>query len=165
MINEVWAEIEDYDNYMISTLGRVKSCLSGKIMKQRLDQKGYPFLGLTKNKKRATFRVHRLVAKAFLDDPENDKMVVDHINRCKIDNNVNNLRWVTIKQNQENMGKMKHKAGKATSSRYKGVIWNKQQSKWQAKIFSNGKGKHLGFYANEKNAMQMLSTSILLKPI
>ena len=100
---ELWKSIEGYPNYMISNLGRVKSLRfrKEKIMKLRNDSDGYLLINFHKNKKQNTFKVHRLVAQTFIPNPEN-KPHIDHINGIRDDNRVENLRWVTIKENNNN---------------------------------------------------------------
>lgn len=66
-----------------------------------LTPKGYLTLSLSKNGKVTKYRVHRLVAEAFIPNPEN-KLKVDHINAVRTDNKVANLRWVTSKENAHN---------------------------------------------------------------
>jgi hypothetical protein len=95
---ESWKQIPDYEFlYEASSLGRIKSVLSGKIIKPRFNRQGYLKLGLYRNKKQTTFFVHRLVAMAFLGKSNLD---VDHINNIKFDNKLDNIRYVTKRQNQ-----------------------------------------------------------------
>ena len=107
MEEEVWKPIKDYEGlYEISNLGRVrnlnyKGSGKGKILKNTKDSKGYLIVGLTKNGKRKLFKIHRLVAEAFIPNPEN-KPCIDHINTIKNDNRVENLRWVTNEENNNN---------------------------------------------------------------
>ena len=107
MEEEVWKPIKGYEGlYEISNLGRVKSLNyrgtgKGKILKNIEDRKGYLKVCLTKNGRHKIFRVHRLVAEAFIPNPEN-KPCVDHINTIKNDNRIENLRWVTNKENNNN---------------------------------------------------------------
>ena len=97
--SEVWKPIEGYD-YMISSLGRVKSLKFGreKIMKPRKDKDGYLIVNLHKDGKMETYRVHRLVVNAFIPNPKN-LPEVNHINEIKSDNRVSNLEWITSQNN------------------------------------------------------------------
>ena len=107
MKEEVWKPIKDYEGlYEISNLGRVrnlnyKGSGKGKILKNTKDSKGYLIVGLTKNGKRKLFKIHRLVAEAFIPNPE-DKPFIDHINTIRDDNRIENLRWCTQKENCNN---------------------------------------------------------------
>ena len=103
MSNEIFKDIVGYKGlYQISNLGNVKSlhCNKEKIMKLTIRSKNYPyyFVGLLKNGKRKYFAVHRLVAQAFVNNPNNYNQV-DHLDGNKLNNNANNLEWVTPKEN------------------------------------------------------------------
>lgn len=106
-IKEIWKDIEGYENlYQVSNLGRVKSLNykrtgKEKILKQSKDSKGYFVLNLRINGVTKLFKVHYLVAKTFIPNPEN-KLEVDHINTIRTDNRVENLKWVTRKENCNN---------------------------------------------------------------
>jgi hypothetical protein len=109
---------------------------------------GYKSVDLWKNNKQHTFYVHKLVASAYLFPPENiDQTFVDHIDGNKQNNNVNNLRWATITENNRNRCKRE-----GTLSAYKGVSLNKYVNKWLAYICIDGRTKHLGYFDNEKEA-------------
>lgn len=105
-MEEIWKTIEDYPNYMVSNMGRVKAINwhregKEKEMKPYTTYKGYLRLRLTKDGKSKQFQIHRLVAEAFIPNPEN-KPYIDHINTDRTDNRVENLRWVTNKENCNN---------------------------------------------------------------
>jgi len=97
---EVWRDVDGHsDLYRISSLGRVKSFHNKKsrIMKPSLST-GYLLLGLSKNRKIKHSLIHRLVGAAFIQNPEN-KPMINHKNGIKKDNRVENLEWVTAKEN------------------------------------------------------------------
>lgn len=107
MTEEVWKDIVGYEgSYQVSNIGRVKSLdyhRTGEenILKLCKNTAGYLKVELWKNNKRKSFKVHRLVATAFIDNPEK-KPQIDHINTIKTDNRVDNLRWCTAKENSDN---------------------------------------------------------------
>ena len=109
-MEEIWKDIEGYEGYQVSNFGRVRSLdryngrgywIKGCILKPIMDKKGYLTVGLSKNNQRKAFKVHRLVALHFIPNIEN-KPEIDHINTIKTDNRVENLRWVTPKENSNN---------------------------------------------------------------
>lgn len=86
-------------NYSVSDDGRVKNDITQKELSQRTQQ-GYKHVGLTINKKPKSCRVHRLVAIAFIPNPD-DKPYVNHINGIRSDNRMENLEWVTPAENTQ----------------------------------------------------------------
>lgn len=90
--------------------------------------------------------VHRLVAEAFLPEfsPELD---VDHKDGNRANNLVSNLRVVTHSQNCKN-----YHSGRGGTSRFRGVHWYAPTSRWRAKIRSDNKDKHLGYFKCEVEA-------------
>lgn len=102
---EIWKDIKGYeDKYQVSNLGRIKSLKDNKgksreiFLKFANNKQGYPFVNLYKDNKVKLYRVHRLVAEAFIPNPENLPQV-NHINGKKTDNRVDNLEWCTQKEN------------------------------------------------------------------
>lgn len=100
--NEIWKEIEGYEGlYAVSNKGRVKNLMSGKVLKHGSTPHGYAFVALCKgdgSKKQVT--LHRLVAQAFIENPENLPHI-NHIDEDKHNNDVSNLEWVTASQNNK----------------------------------------------------------------
>ena len=74
-------------------------CYNEIIMKKASDKQGYQIISLSKNKKRKTYRVHRLIAKTFIENPQNKKEV-NHIDGNKSNNCISNLEWCTRSENQ-----------------------------------------------------------------
>ena len=100
-IGEIWRDIDGHEgNYQISNFGRVKSFKGRKprILSTCKDSKGYPKATFAENGKAKTYLIHILVARAFIPNPEN--LPVVHHRDCNPHNNrVENLEWVTYKQN------------------------------------------------------------------
>ena len=95
--NELWYEIADLDSrYYISSEGRVLSlCLDGyKLMQPFICGDGYYYVDLRKGGKDIKCRVHRLVAEAFINNPDN-KPIVHHKDTDRKNNKVSNLQWMT----------------------------------------------------------------------
>ena len=107
-----WKLIEGFDGiYSVSNYGEVRNNKTGRLMKQKKNEKGYLRLGLRKNGKTKCMRVHRLVAQAFIPNPDN-KPDVNHIDFDKENNCVNNLEWVTCKENNDySFGNRKRSSG------------------------------------------------------
>lgn len=155
-MNEIWKPIPNYNlKYEVSSFGRVKS-LKRKVnsgllnsgyrtVKERiLSQCGKPNHYLKVSLSGKSFSVHQLVAMAFLNHkPCGFKLVVDHIDGNKTNNNVSNLRIVTTRENLSNI---------KGSSTYVGVSWDEKYQKWRSRITINKKVVSLGHYNNEIDA-------------
>jgi hypothetical protein len=96
-VKEEWKQIQDYDNYEVSSLGNVRNSKTGRVLKLT-NKGGYVFTGLSKNSNGKTIPVHRLVALAFLDNPEN-KPQVNHKDKTRSNNIISNLEWSTASEN------------------------------------------------------------------
>jgi hypothetical protein len=94
---EVWLPIKDFENYKISSLGRVQNINTGRMLKLTT-KGGYMFVGLSANCEGKTFPIHRLVALAFIENLEN-KPQVNHKDKNRSNNNVSNLEWSTALEN------------------------------------------------------------------
>lgn len=108
--NEIWKDIKDFENlYQISNYGRVKSTQrrgGGGVLKEHISKQGYKYVILSKNNHlKKTFQIHRLIGLNFIDNPKN-LPCIDHIDRDKQNNNINNLRWVSYKTNANNSKKV-----------------------------------------------------------
>lgn len=106
MIKEIWKDIKEYEGlYQGSNLGRARSLdrwvnskngsmqfIKGRILKLIKNRYGYLYVNLYKNNIKKTYQVHRLVAEAFLPNPDN-LPEVNHKDENKQNNSVHNLEW------------------------------------------------------------------------
>lgn len=130
----MWKIINSFEDYEISDMGEIKSLKNGmeKILKPQLAKRGYYIINLCKNGGVYHKTIHRLVAQAFIPNPDN-KPCIDHINGCRIDNRVCNLRWCTHKENLNY-----EIAKKNISKAHKGKVLTDEHKK---KISESNKGK------------------------
>ena len=112
MENEAWKPVVGYEDlYEVSNLGRVWSVKKNIFRKLRKDRDGYLVVDLCKNGKKEWPQVHRLVAKAFIPNPENLPQV-NHKDEDKTNNQVSNLEWCTPEQNNNHGTRNKRAAEK-----------------------------------------------------
>lgn len=112
-MKEIWKKIEEYNDYQVSNLGRVKSLKNKKekVLKPSKNSSGYLQVVLSKNGKVKSHFIHKLVAKAFVDN-KNKYIEVNHIDENKTNNFYSNLEWCDRKYNM-NYGTIKAKQAKA----------------------------------------------------
>lgn len=128
--NVLWRSVHGYEGlYEVSNTGMMRSItrtiklpngvprtLQGKILAIKLNNDGYPFASLSKDGRAATVYIHRAVATAFIENPD-DLPQVNHLDGNKRNNNVSNLAWVTHQQNVKHCydtGLCKNKGGNHT---------------------------------------------------
>ena len=98
---ETWKNVQGYEKYQVSNQGRVRSITKKgkiKILKPQLNKSGYYRVWLSKEGKTQRFLVHRLVALAFIENPEGHPQI-NHIDFKRTNNRVENLEWITHKDN------------------------------------------------------------------
>ena len=95
---ETFVEIEGFENYEVSNLGKVRNIKSGRILKPFPNRDGYLGHSLCENNKRKHLYLHRIIATAFIDNP-GKKPQVNHIDENKLNNDLSNLEWCTEREN------------------------------------------------------------------
>ena len=143
---EHFLNISGYKNYKISNFGRVMNSRTGRILKPCVDGSGYLRVNLSKNGKQKTHNIHILVANEFIEKPDG-KTCVDHIDKNRLNNIVENLRWVSQSENCRNIGMLKN-----NTSGYKGVSFYKRYNKYEANICYEGKKHRLGYFHTAEDA-------------
>ena len=153
---EVWKDIEEFEGlYQASNLGRIRSLdrimtsgipRKGKVLKTQFDGKMHYMVDLRKGGKRYMRMVHRLVAQAFIPNPEN-KPIVDHIDTDASNNAVENLRWCTQKENCNNPLTRLHISIAKTGKPHKGHPASEDTRK---KMSESHKGKKLSDYHRQR---------------
>lgn len=139
MQKEIWKDITGYENlYQVSNLGNVrvldryvnsgikynsKVKRKGRLLRQHIKNNGYLQVTLTLNNKRKYYNVHRLVAQAFILNSNNLEQV-NHKDENKQNNNVNNLEWISPKDNC-NYGTRNSRIYNRTSFRKGHIPWSK----------------------------------------
>ena len=121
-------KINGYDNYYIYDNGDVLNITTNKILKGSIGQHGYKYYRLSYNNQKKMFYAHRLVAEAFIDNPDN-LPVVNHKDGNKLNNNIDNLEWVSYSYNIEHAHKEKLIKNRRQSQYYKeslpNEVWKK----------------------------------------
>ena len=149
-MTEIFKDVPNYEGiYKVSNLGNVKSLKWNKeiIMKQGISSR-YLAVNLRKENISKIYRVHVLVAMAFLNYKPNGKQdfVIDHKNGVRTDNRLENLQIVTQRENTQNY----HKSIKGQI----GADWHEQTKKWRSRIYINKNIVHLGLFEKEKDALK-----------
>jgi hypothetical protein len=131
---EKWQKINGVDGFLISSYGNVFNIKKNKLSKISKKESYYP--SVTMNGK--SYKVHRLVAEAFLEK-EDGRTFVNHKDKNPCNNNVENLEWVTHRENMSHAYSLKK-----TSSKYTGVRWHKRDCVWISEIYNGQKQIQVG---------------------
>ena len=152
---EIWKTINGYENYEISSHGGIRKS-NGSTHKCYLCGRGYYFVSIKNENGWKSHMMHNLVMQNFRGLPEtNGKMIVDHIDGCRINNNINNLRYVTLQLNRHNSKKANN-----TSSKYHGVIYNKKNQNYMSTITYQKKSIYLGSYISDVEAARAYDAKV-----
>ena len=146
LLNEVWAGVQQFPNYQVSTLGRLKNVKTGRFLKLCTDVRGYKVANLCNRGQVKLFKIHRLVCQTFILNPYK-KPGVDHKNGEKGDNTLLNLRWCTQLENCRNT--KRYINNKTT---FKGVTFCRGNRKYKAQIGLMGKILFIGYYNKPEDA-------------
>lgn len=166
--NEIWKDISGFEGrYQVSTHGRIKSIQDNHGNNKeairstfvRSDTCQYEYVQLWVKDTPTTKAVHRLVAQAFIENPE-DKPVVNHIDGNRLNNNVCNLEWVSQSENLKHAYASgfreppKAQLGKkcGNTSNFHNVTWDTSRNKWKATLKHKGKMLFQKRFENEIDA-------------
>ena len=145
-------EIQGFPDYLIYPDGRVwskkRKGTKGGFVKSQTDLNGYSYVGLSRDQIRPLKKIHRLVAIHYIPNPEN-KNTVDHIDRDKKNNNVENLRWATSKEQRANQGDYKL-IYRNNSSGFKNISFHKAKNSWR---FNSKKPKTDRHFKSKKDCL------------
>jgi hypothetical protein len=143
-MNEIWRDIPGFEGiYMVSDYGQILSVRRKRLLSPNIGRNKYQRVALQINRERVEVFVHRIVAMAFIPNPDN-MPVVNHLNGNRFMNRVTNLEWVNFRENET------HRHIGLGSSHYPGVT--AKFGKWQARICVNKKSIYLGLFDKEIDA-------------
>lgn len=166
---EIWKDVVGYEGvYLVSNLGNVKSLSRNiisngkhhytqkeKILVKTINTHGYFYISLCKNAICKKKLVHQIVAESFLGHVIcGHKLVVNHKDFNRLNNNVENLEIITQRENTN----QKHLK---SSSEFVGVQWCKERKKWRSQIVINGKMIRLGYFTDELEASIYYQNAII----
>jgi len=152
IITRIWPSVEDMKKDLFIDLNKQE------IMRISTGNKLKPFLEGNKRHYVITFKTSKLFIHRLFFYWHHGYLpkLIDHKDTNPRNNKIDNLRELDCSGNARNSHKMK----KNTTSKYKGVCWNKQHKKWRAYLHLNRKYIHIGFYTNEDDAGQAYNDAI-----
>ena len=145
----IWKVHPHNNDYLISNTGKIYSRKRKKFLAYHLNNTGYQYVGLPINGHHKRFSVHYLVAITFIPNPLN-LSEIDHIDRNKLNNNCDNLRWITKQANNLNKN-----VKDINNSGTTGVYWSGRRNKWYAQIKINYKQIYLGSFKSKDRAIEV----------
>lgn len=137
-MTEIFKPIKGYRNYEVSNVGRIKNIKTGKVLKPSDDKDGYQVVCLSENRKQRILKVHRLVAKAFIPNRKQLPQV-NHLDGVKSNNKVNNLEWLTHKDNVQhaiNIGLFNNKGEKNPRSKLTAIQVKQIRKKYDSGAYT-----------------------------
>lgn len=156
---ERWIPAKGYEGrYEVSDLGRVRGIYMKKVLKPSAGSHGYPCVGIWNGSCQIGKPVHHMVFESFHGSrPCVGQFVIDHIDGDKRNNRLDNLQLITQRQNC-----IKGKNGlEKKTSKYRGVFWRKERSKWVACMRIKGEPrKYLGSFDSEEEAAKVYQDAV-----
>jgi len=147
---EIWRDVVGYEGlYSVSDMGQVRG--PRKLLRPGADGGGYLAVNLCKDGHQVLTKVHRIVAAAFIPNPDG-KREVDHINRNRQDNRRENLQWATKRENMLN-------THRHDGERY-GIYWVKLRDVYEVKFRVNKQMCHYGWHATLDQAVQVRNAAV-----
>jgi len=154
----MWHSIDGLNNnYFISKNGIVKN-KRNRILKPS-NELGYLRFRFSLKGKVKRIYLHRIIAEMFISNPEN-KSQVNHIDGDKLNNSINNLEWVTPRENMSHLSLSKNK-----NCKYLGVSYISGMKKFQVSIWIDGKKNYLGSFKTEEQAKEVYDKFVNEKSI
>lgn len=149
---EQWKTIQNFEEYEVSNGGRIRNTVTGTIRKCQVSPHGYIQVVL-RNSSQTPLKLHRVVAEAFLDNPDNLPIVM-HLDGNKKNNHVSNLKWGTYSENLIQA----YRTGERTPAKLEGK-WEEIVTKYKAKQNVRGTIANLAreYKCDRKAIYQVLS--------
>ena len=141
-MQDEWKQIQEYPSFEVANHGRVRNTETDNVISNSRNKHGYYIVRLAKDGIQKTYNLHSLVARYFVPNPFR-LIVVDHIDRNRLNNLYSNLRFCTQQQNARNIS-----SRVGGTSCYKGVSFIKQTQKWRATLC----GTVIGHFGSEMEA-------------
>ena len=149
-------EIVDYENYLIYDDGNVFNTNTNKMLSGSIGQNGYKYYRLSKNNKKKIFYAHRLVAEAFLENKDN-LPVVNHKDGNKLNNNLDNLEWVSYSDNAKHFHyEIKEKKKNRKQEKY---LYDLENEQWIEAIGCNN------YMVSNLGRVRNIKTNNILHPV
>ena len=140
-------DIQGFTDYLIFSDGSVWSKKGNRLRKPILDDNGYYEVVLYSGGIRTHKKIHRLIAEHYIPNPYN-RPFIHHINRIRTDNRIENLRWVTREETNQNQS-----LSKKNTSRHKGISHNKKYTGWRYQKMINRVAYFSKYFPNKIDAL------------
>jgi len=144
MRKAIWKVIPSHPKYMVSDFGLIRNITTGRFLKYNIAPSGYFQVSLHNSNKQYNTTVHKVVAESFIGTHEKG-MQIDHVDRNRQNNNLDNLRYVTHRDNHHN---------RVDQSKYGVGVTKSRNGKYEAKIRIGKKRVCLGTFNTSELASQ-----------